>query len=125
MFAKIRKAMKKEFSLEELEVKAQEVLKSFPQADKVFATLDGNVFVREDRARLHAGKGNVYPFERKGEATQAPAEPTAKLGLTAKEVIEAIAKAESLEALEIHKGDPRKSVVEAFEKKLNELTKTA
>lgn len=117
--------MKKEFSPEELKQKADAVLCNYPKVEKVYATLDGNVFLREDRARLHAGKGNIYPFERKGEADQSTAEPTAKIGLTAKEVVEAISKVETLEALEIHKGDLRKSVMEAYTKKFNELTKSA
>jgi lipopolysaccharide export system protein LptA len=47
---------------EELKAAAKAALKNYPNAKKVFATLDGNVFLDKNRAELHAGKSTVIEF---------------------------------------------------------------
>ncbi len=62
--------MKKTYNKEELQVRAQEVFKQYPNAQEVYATSDGNVFLMENRAKLHAGKGNVISFVREFDADE-------------------------------------------------------
>lgn len=106
--------MKKEFSKEELQENANKVFEQFPNAKKVYATLDGNTFLDENRARLHAGKGMVVPFEK---PVPTPAEQTTK-PKTAPELIEEINLLENVEALEdLALNENRKTVLEAISKR--------
>lgn len=103
---------------EELKEKAEEILKEFPTANKVYATVDGNVFLEENRARLHATvKGTVMEFTREPVLVETSGDKPAP----AKEVIEAIKIAETKEDLEAFATDTRKSVKDAFEKRLAEI----
>lgn len=61
-------------SKEELKATAQKVFKQYKKAKKVFATLDGNVFLDKNRAELHAGKDTVLSFSREDLADK-PKEP--------------------------------------------------
>lgn len=106
--------MKKEFSKEELQESANKVFEQFPNAKKVYATLDGNTFLDENRARLHAGKGMVVPFEK---PVPTPDEQTTK-PKTAPELIEEINLLESKEALEaLEINETRKTVLESITKR--------
>lgn len=51
-------------SKKNLKERAQEVFKQYDNAEKVFATSDGNVFLDKNRAQLHAGKGSITTFVR-------------------------------------------------------------
>lgn len=57
------------YSLSELQKMAAERFERL-QVQKLFATSDGQFFLIENRARLHAGKGNVYTIH-KEEASEA------------------------------------------------------
>lgn len=108
---------KKIFSKEELEARAADVFNRFPKENKAFATTDGNVFISLNRAELHAGKGKVLTFERPYEP-EAPVKEPARI--SAKDAIAAIAESD-LEGLASFADDDRKTVKEAYEKRLEEL----
>ena len=56
--------MKKTYSKAELEKKAKDVFKEYSNANSLFATTDGQFFLDQNRANLHAGaKGNVIEIE--------------------------------------------------------------
>lgn len=107
---------KKTYSEAELKEKAETALERFSNARSVFATTDGNVFLDRNRAELHAGKGRVIEVERSLPKIEAPAEQK----ITAKDAIALIADA-TLEDLSVFADDQRKSVREAYLKRLGEL----
>lgn len=114
------KIMKNTYSKEELQAKANEVFSSFENAKKVYATLDGNVFIEENRARLHAGtKGTIVPFDRPID------QDSDDIKLSAPERIKLIQEVTSLEALEAFKNETAKTVKAAYEAKLQELSNPA
>lgn len=112
-----------------MEKKANKVFAQYPNAKQVFATADGNCFLLENRAKMHAGpKGTVVPFDRPIEKQEESQEDsTGKTVSTtptkAVDVIAAINKAETLEALKAFESDKRATVVAAFKAKADELTK--
>lgn len=115
---------------EQLQEEANKVFDQFPNAKRVFATADGNVFLQENRANLHAGKkGSVYPFDRpieKKEDNEVNTEKPAKAKLPkADDQIKAIFEAKTLEELEAFKSDERVTVKGALEAKIEELSKPA
>lgn len=112
--------MKKTYSEEELKESANSVFEQYPNATKVFATVDGNIFLDENRANIHAGaKGRVLPFdkplvkEEKADATKNP---------SAADQIKAISEVTKLEDLEPFKADSRATVVKAVQDKTAELS---
>jgi hypothetical protein len=112
--------MKKAYSEDELKELANSVFEQYPSATKVFATVDGNVFLEENRANIHAGaKGRVLPFnkplvkEEKADKKKTP---------LADDQIKAIAEVTKLEDLEVFKTDGRATVVKALQDKTAELT---
>ena len=111
--------MKNTFSKEDLEKKAKAFLEKNTEVKSVYATSDGNVFLSENRARVHAGKGNVHTFKSENEKETNLNDPEA---LNAKDTISAIKLSETVEALAPFATDERKSVIEAYNKKLAELT---
>lgn len=108
--------MKKTYSESELkENQVKAAFKQYPDAKKVFATTDGNVFLNENRANLHAGaKGTVFTFEK-------AAKQDTNKQLNATDTISAIDACETLEALKAFEGDERKTVIEAYNKKREAL----
>lgn len=105
--------MKKEFSKEELQERANNIFEQFPKAEKVYATLDGNTFLEENRARLHAGKGTVATFER-----PLPTEIQTSKPKSAQDLIEEINTLESLDDLDaLALNESRKTVLEAINKR--------
>ena len=120
--------MEKTYNEKELKEKADQVFAEFPDAKKVFATLDGNVFLMENRARLHAGnKGRVIPFDRPIEETKkelkandSTKETTSKPP-KAEEQIAAIKAATTLDELKAFEADSRVTVKAALEARLKEL----
>lgn len=114
---KKKSVMYKELSKQKLEEKASVVFKDFPNANKVYATTDGNIFIEENRAWLHAGaKGKVIVMER-------PVVDEPKKVKTAAEIIEEIKSATTTEQLHVfEKDEKRKTVLKAIEDKRTELT---
>lgn len=100
----------------ELQKDAEAVLARFSNAPSVFATTDGNVFLDKNRAELHAGKGRVIQFDRPLPQPEAPEEPKMK----AKDAI-ALIEGASLEDLAAFADDERKTVQEAYLKRLEVL----
>lgn len=110
---------KKTYSKEELEAKVSKMFNEYPKAPALYATTDGNVFLMENHARLHAGEGRVISFERplkEEEVIDNPEEET----ITAKEAIKQI-KTASLEDLSAFVNDDRKTVQRAYAERLEEL----
>lgn len=116
----------KVYKKSELEELAKETFKKYPKARKVFATVDGNIFLDENRADLHAGKkGTVIPLDNPTSIEEKEAEKDEKISDAQPKAVEQIASinaAVSLEALEIFKEDKRATVVKALEAKTAELT---
>ena len=107
--------MKKSYSEAELKEKASDVFEQFPNAEKAFATADGNVFLERNRAEIHAGpKGQVLEVGR-------PIKKEEKVSNKADDLIKAIAEIQKLEDLEQFKTDKRATVIKALEEKTAEL----
>lgn len=101
----------------ELKDKAKAAFDRFKNADSLFATTDGNLFLSQNRAELHAGKqGRVITIDRPLPEPETPEAPK----MNAKEAIAQIADA-SLEALAAFADDERKTVQEAYKNRLEEL----
>jgi hypothetical protein len=109
---------------------AKDVFARFPAENKVYVTSDGQAFLNESHARNHAvsnRKGQELKMEaflRDGVEKEAEKEPEK----TAAQLIEIITAATSVEdvqgILSAEKaGKSRKSVIEAAEKRITELTK--
>lgn len=119
--------MKKTYSKAQLEEKAQSVFEQYPNEKRVFATVDGNIFLSENFAYMHAGaKGTVYPFDREVPVESADQGSTTTEGtkkIEYKEALSLIAEAETVEELEALglAEDTRKTVVAAYDKRKTEL----
>lgn len=109
----------KELTNKELQAKADKVFADFPKAEKVYATTDGNVFLEENRANLHAKKGKVIPFDRP-LSPEPLKEDNKDVKYTAVQAIELIKEAD-LVGLAQFANDTRKTVVEAYQARLEEL----
>lgn len=113
--------MAKTYSKEELQELANETFAQYPNANKVFATVDGNVFLERNRANIHATpKGQVLEFDRPIVSEETKEKNTPKL--SADDSIKQIGEITEIEALEPFKADTRKTVVKAVEDKIAELT---
>lgn len=123
--------MAKLLSKSELENKAKDYFKKLG-VSKLYATSDGQLFILESRAKLHAGNGGqvheMTTDEKPEEAKDdSQAEVSAFSKMSVKELKEAIAGLD-LETLHIVLADEvqnqnRKSAVELIEAKIAELTK--
>lgn len=107
---------KKTYSETELKAKTVAIFERFTTAESVFATTDGNIFLDKNRAELHAGKGRVIQFDRPVPAPEAKEEPK----MTAKDAI-ALIETAALEDLAAFADDQRKTVQEAYQKRLEAL----
>ncbi|WP_166964611.1 hypothetical protein [Yeosuana marina] len=115
--------MKKTYSKAELEKKAQDVFKDYPKADKVFATTDGQFFLDENRANLHAGaKGKVIEIanEDTSESNDTNKPKNAEALITEAKTIETIDLVESAKDIEA-KGKNRSTVIAAYDARIAEL----
>lgn len=118
--------MKKTYSKADLEKKAQGVFKDYPKADKVFATTDGQFFLDENRANLHAGaKGKVIEIANEGtsegESTKDTIKPkSAEDLITEAKAIETIDLVEVAKEIEA-KGKNRTTVIAAYDARIAEL----
>lgn len=100
----------------ELKVLADKVLEQFPNANIVYATVDGNVFLEENRANLHAKGGLVIPFERDIVDEQ---ESLDKLNVS--DTVKLVLQAKTLEELSVFESDERTGVIKAVEKQKKKL----
>lgn len=114
--------MKKTYTEAELKEKANKVFADFPNALKVFATLDGNVFLQENRAKLHAQKSRVLTFDRPIENAVAT-ESNAPKSKTAAELIEELKAVNDLEGLKPFEESTFSTVKKEAEKKRAALIK--
>lgn len=116
--------MKKTYSKAELEKKAQDHFKEYPKADKLFATTDGQFFLDENRANLHAGaKGKVIEIENEGVSED---KSDTKKPQSADALIEASKSIETIEAVEAAivtetEGKNRTTVLAAYDARIEEL----
>ena len=124
--------MKKTYSKAELEKKAKDVFKEYPSAKSLFATTDGQFFLDKNRANLHAGaKGNVIEIENEFEAhSKSNSKDSDSIKpKSADTLIEEAKTIESIDLVELAKeveakGKNRKTVIEAYDTRMEEL-KTA
>ena len=96
-----------------------ETFEKFPTENTLYSTADGNVFIDENRAQLHAGVKGKYTIHTR-VVDQKTLEPKKK---TAQEIIAEIKEVTTLEALQEYVADEeRKSVLKAIEERTAELT---
>jgi hypothetical protein len=119
----------KTYTPDELKERAKAVFEKYPKAQKVSATSDGECFIVDEsdhHAKNHSVK-NRYGKELKiSTFTRDEIEGGAEQGKTAKELIEVIKIAETVEAVqaiidEETAGAARKSVLEAGAKRIETL----
>lgn len=117
---------KKEYSASDLKVKADEFFKKNDRASEVHLTSDGYMFASKNRAHIHASerKLSVFSYQKSNNAS---VETGHFLDRKASEVIEAITSL-TLEEVKTYQseevlGKNRKTVIEALEARLLELTK--
>lgn len=73
--------MKKSYTKAELATKAKAVFKNNTKAKAVFATTDGNIFLSQNRADLHAGAdGKVFEIENENAPEKPKAEKSTQKG---------------------------------------------
>ncbi|MDQ8012038.1 MAG: hypothetical protein REI96_06300 [Flavobacterium nitrogenifigens] len=115
----------KTFSEDELKDLANKIFAQYPDANQVFATVDGNIFLERNRADIHAGaKGRVLVIDRPiAEVSDDSKKDKNSTKLSAEDSIKAIALVETIEALEPFRADKRATVIKAVEDKIAELTK--
>lgn len=94
----------------------KKAFQKFPHATEAFETPDGQVFLNENRANLHAGPKGTVKTHKKSELNK-----TDDKKITAVEAIEKINAAETVEELTPFEGDTRKTVIEAYNEKLEAL----
>ncbi|CDF80573.1 hypothetical protein BN863_28610 [Formosa agariphila KMM 3901] len=117
--------MKKTYSKADLQKKAQGVFKSYPDADKLFATTDGQFFLDQNRANLHAGaKGKVIEVE--NDAVLESTETKTGKTLKAEDLIANAKDIETIEAVEAAivqetEGKNRTTVLAAYDARIDEL----
>ncbi|MBS2099185.1 hypothetical protein [Carboxylicivirga linearis] len=117
-------------SKEEKKAIAADIFKRYPKAKKVAVTSDGMAFITDENeiaVKNHAVKNrygkelSIESFRRDEMGSEKPGKSQ-----TAKELIAAIEAAGELEAVEAilnteNEGEKRKTVIEAAEKRINEL----
>jgi hypothetical protein len=137
--------MKKSYSKSEIKEQSKEVFKNYPTAKVAFATTDGQFFLSENRANLHAtAEGKVFKIENENvQEKEAPKaivkgnknaantndDRAAKMQQAKKEVkalVETIATLETVEAVnEAVKGKTAKSVLKAAAARIEVLNNEA
>ena len=93
----------------------------------VYATADGQMFLMENRAKLHAGKGVVYEINAEEAGISPVQDPEPEL--TVKEIEKAVGETSDLEALAMMLNDEaggknRKTAVKAITGRMQELNPT-
>lgn len=96
-----------------------ETFSKFPTVDTVYSTSDGNVFIEENRAQVHAGKDGKYFTHQRGPEVD---QTTPQRG--SKELIAEIKEVKTLEDLEQYvANENRATVLAAIEKRKTEIQK--
>lgn len=118
--------MKKTYSREELIVLAKPTIEQYG-VNRVYATADGQMFLLENRAQLHAGKGVVYEIHTDEAGVSQEEEPAAEL--TVKEIEKAVKETADLDLLAMMLSDEvagknRKTAVQAITERMDELNAT-
>lgn len=97
-----------------------ETFKKFPTVNTVYSTLDGNVFIEENRAKLHAGLSGKYTAHERSAEEKPEGVPQRSV----KELTAEIKEISTVEDLQKYvTGETRKTVLEAVEKRTAELIK--
>lgn len=119
-------------SKSEIKKTADKVFKTYPKANEVYATLDGNVFLSKNRAELHASglseKNNtVIPFVREGGETVLEKRNGLPSVSKLKEMLSGISEENELvDLLEQEKnGEDRKTALSAIQERIDELNDPA
>ena len=116
--------MKKTYNIEELKKLSIKVFEQFPESKELYAAVDGNIFVNNNRAQLHVGvKGKFHTIKR-SEVIVEKTKTEQPQTLNAQKSISKIAEATNIEEIKVFKDDERKTVKEAYDKKVVELTKS-
>jgi hypothetical protein len=118
---------KKTYSKSELAKKAVDVFKTYPTAEKIFASNDGQFFLEENRAALHAKslkKGQYFEIENEGEASADNSKDSKSK--SAEDLIADAKDIETTEAVEAAivletEGKNRKTVLAAYDARIQEL----
>lgn len=104
---------------QEIKNQAKVVFEKYSSAKQVFVTPDGQIFLKEDRARLH---NKDYETIKRSEVIEAKKEDT-EVVKKAAELIEFIATIETLEELEaLETGEKRTTVLSAIAVRKEQLT---
>ena len=104
---------------QEIKNEAKSVFEKYSSAKQVFVTPDGQIFLKEDRARLH---NKDYETVKRSEVIEAKKEEKATKK-TAAELIEFIPTVETLEGLEVlEKDEKRPTVLAAIAERKEVLT---
>lgn len=114
-------------SLSVLQKEAQHYLKKYG-VNKVYVTADGQIFLLESRAKMHAGKdGKIYIVEKADEDIPKESQKAdTSAPKAAKEIIASLSEITDVETIRQMLNDEvgsanRKSVVSAIEKRLEGL----
>lgn len=119
----------KVYSKSELKDKAKDTFKNFPKAKKVFITTDGQCFLEENRANIHAkpNKLEVVPFSKTDFIEVEDAKTvTASKGKTVEDIKAEIKEVEDVKVLEEmleaeQNGKNRTTAIEAIQERIKEL----
>jgi hypothetical protein len=103
---------------QELRELSSPIFAQFPDANTLYATRDGQFFLDENRARLHAGKGQVVPIHKDEDDT----EEGQAIALNAKETAKQIMEVKTIAELEPYADDQRVAVKKAYDRRLAELS---
>ena len=103
---------------EELRQESASIFEQFPKATTLFATRDGQFFLDQNRAKLHAGKGQVVEIHKDEDDT----EEGQAIALNAKETAKQIMEVKTIPELEFYAYDTRVAVKKAYERRLAELS---
>ncbi|AOR29545.1 hypothetical protein FORMB_25280 [Formosa sp. Hel1_33_131] len=118
--------MKKSYSKTELTEQSKAVFKNYPTAKVVFGTTDGQFFLNESHANIHAtAEGKVFKIENEN----IPSEGTKNKPANAADLIAVAATLETVEAVDAAKaleleGKNRATVLAAYDARIEELNKT-
>ncbi len=97
------------------------VFEQHPKLDAYFKASDGEAFYNENDAKNYAKKLKDKKVQRVARGSVSKSTPPPETKLDYREAIKAIQSAENLEALEVFKEYTQKSVIEALEKKTQEI----
>ena len=103
---------------EELRQESASIFAQFPTASTLYATRDGQFFLDQNRAKLHAGRGQVVDIHKDEDDT----EEGQAIALNAKETAKQIMEVKTIAELEAYANDQRVAVKKAYDRRLAELS---